>query len=477
MSHDPTSLAELGQKLRAARDFAAAEPIYRELVARQPDDLAARVYWSRTLRELQRDDEATAVLRQLPGCRPTSPESYRLAFLELHRHALHDEARELAECWREAAPQDPLARHYAQAYSGVAEDPRASDDYVRATFDSFAASYDGVLARIRYRAPEILEAALRPHLPAESGLAILDAGCGTGLCGPWLRPLAARLVGLDLSPAMLSRAAARGCYDELFERELTAFLAQTDETFDLIVFADTLVYFGDLLPVLALVSRVLRPEGVCVFSAERWDAPAEAEFRLNPSGRYAHAPAYLERVVDRAGLHLLVAATESLRIEQDEPVLCQVIVARNAPAKTRAREADVALRLMQATVDPHDARAQFDFGLACTAMNRHEEARNAFCRVIELRPDVEPAHFNLGNACVALGRWDEAAAAFLAALALADEAATHTNLGNVYACQRRWDDAERCYQTALQVDPEFANARNNLSRLAEERTREGDARP
>ena len=37
---------------------------------------------------------------------------------------------------------------------------------------------------------------------------MLDAGCGTGLCGPLLKPFAGRLDGVDLSPRMLAKAAA-----------------------------------------------------------------------------------------------------------------------------------------------------------------------------------------------------------------------------------------------------------------------------
>ena len=43
-------------------------------------------------------------------------------------------------------------------------------------------------------------------LPSASRPRILDAGCGTGLCGPLLRPLAARLVGVDLSEKMVELA-------------------------------------------------------------------------------------------------------------------------------------------------------------------------------------------------------------------------------------------------------------------------------
>ena len=39
-------------------------------------------------------------------------------------------------------------------------------------------------------------------------LEIVDAGCGTGLLAPHLRPYARRLVGVDLSPKMLEKARA-----------------------------------------------------------------------------------------------------------------------------------------------------------------------------------------------------------------------------------------------------------------------------
>ncbi len=58
----------------------------------------------------------------------------------------------------------------------------------------------------------------------DASLAVLDAGCGTGLCAPWLVPYAHRLVGVDLSQAMLDKAAARACYDELAKADLVAFL-------------------------------------------------------------------------------------------------------------------------------------------------------------------------------------------------------------------------------------------------------------
>jgi predicted TPR repeat methyltransferase len=52
---------------------------------------------------------------------------------------------------------------------------------------------------------------------------VLDLGCGTGLSGQALRPLARRLTGVDLSPAMIDARRTRTVYDVLTVAEITAF--------------------------------------------------------------------------------------------------------------------------------------------------------------------------------------------------------------------------------------------------------------
>ena len=85
--------------------------------------------------------------------------------------------------------------------------------------------FEQALERLDYRAPQLVSTAMAEELPKPSAsLDILDAGCGTGLCGPRVRPYARRLVGVDLSSAMLDKARAAGAYDELVDAELTAFM-------------------------------------------------------------------------------------------------------------------------------------------------------------------------------------------------------------------------------------------------------------
>jgi predicted TPR repeat methyltransferase len=146
---------------------------------------------------------------------------------------------------------------------------RASNAFVEATFDSFASSFESKLERLSYRAPALVAAML-----GESGgepshrLDVLDAGCGTGLCGALVKPFARRLVGVDLSQGMLAHAKDKNVYDALMKPALTEYLRDNSEAFDLIVSADTLVYFGDLKGVIAAVAQALRPNGLFVFTLE-----------------------------------------------------------------------------------------------------------------------------------------------------------------------------------------------------------------
>ena len=128
-------------------------------------------------------------------------------------------------------------------------------------------------------------------------------------CGAALRGLARQLTGIDLLPRMLAQVQARGLYDRLIEGDIVQVLAGQDASFDLVAAADVFVYIGDLEAVVASARQVLRPGGWLAFSAESTDA---GEYRLQPTGRYAHAPAYLKALAHRHGFECVA--------EQGRPV-------------------------------------------------------------------------------------------------------------------------------------------------------------
>src|SRR6202011_3929779 len=198
-------------------------------------------------------------------------------------------------------------------------------------FDDFAESFDRNLEELGYRAPQLLFDAVRQSGALQRSLDVLDVGCGTGLCGPLLRPFARRLVGVDLSPNMLSKAAARAVYDQLNCAELTEWLATCGQHFDLALAADVLCYFGDLSAAFAAARRVLVPGGCFACSLEALPEVADGgpgePFVLRPHGRYQHARKYVEEMLAAAGLGVISISTDTLRHERQDPVIGHIVVA------------------------------------------------------------------------------------------------------------------------------------------------------
>jgi predicted TPR repeat methyltransferase len=233
--------------------------------------------------------------------------------------------------FRRCLELDPEDRHGAAlglAQAGGGEAPgRAPDAYVRQLFDDYAGHFDSALVdKLGYRAPALLAAALDKALDGRRGLDVLDAGCGTGLAAPVLRPLAARLDGVDLSGAMVDKARERGLYDRLEVGELVAALQARPDAYDLVVAADVLVYFGDLEAVTAAAARALKPGGLFAFTVER--AEDCATYALGAKNRYAHSPDYVEAVVAAAGFRPVSMERASTRREAGEDVPGLVVVLR-----------------------------------------------------------------------------------------------------------------------------------------------------
>jgi len=221
------------------------------------------------------------------------------------------------EHWLECMPGLPVAEFMLQAVRGDSGLQRAPDNVIRNMFNQFAPNFERRLALLEYRVPRLVGEVLQDRLgkPARN-LQVLDAGCGTGLCAPILRPYATRLTGVDLSAGMLALAGKTNLYDLLQEAELTSWLQQASDRFDLVVFADTLCYFGDLAPVATAAAGVLLSEGMLLFSVEldSEESPGPG-YRLHPSGRYSHRRSYVERVLAEAGCTNIRCEPQVLRLE------------------------------------------------------------------------------------------------------------------------------------------------------------------
>ncbi len=317
--------SNLGVLLRATGRPEEAEAAYRTSIRLCPDHADAYTNLGILLNGLNRAKEASECFCKAITLRPRNSGARRLLVLAHCMIGEVDEAVKILREWLEEDPGDLIAEHMLAASTGCDVPSRASIAFVEKTFDSFATSFEAKLESLSYRAPDLVAAALaEAGLVADGSYEIADIGCGTGLCGPLLRPYASRLVGVDLSAGMLAHAREKAIYTDLLQCEVTEFLRARHNEFDVLVSADTLVYFGDLLEFCEFAAGALRRPGLLVFTVEHALGEVEIDYRLELHGRYSHSLEYVRRVLRQSGLTADVESAE-LRNEAGVPVAGLVV--------------------------------------------------------------------------------------------------------------------------------------------------------
>jgi predicted TPR repeat methyltransferase len=322
----PNAYSNIGVLFKATGHLTEAEEAYRKAIELNPSHADAHHNLAVVLSSTGRSEEAVTCYCRALTLKPHYPEARRALALAYCVLGQRHHAITVCEEWLKDEPDSPIAKHTLAACSGRDVPSRAADDYVQKIFDSFASSFEVKLARLNYRAPELVAEALGQSLAgADKSLDIVDVGCGTGLCGPLLAPYARTLIGVDLSVGMLKHAEEKKTYDRLYQAELTHYLEDNLEAFDVIVSADTLVYFGALEAVVHAAARALRPGGLLIFTVEEATEPeAHDTHQIQPHGRYAHGARYVTRLLKDAGLEPGIGRAD-LRMEAGLPVAGLVV--------------------------------------------------------------------------------------------------------------------------------------------------------
>lgn len=146
-------------------------------------------------------------------------------------------------------------------------------------------------------------------------LDILDVGCGRGTMGTQLEPLANYMEGIDLSEKAILHASRTGHYDSIRQEDaISAMKTMSPASFDLVVAADLLPYFGDVSGLLRGISSVTRPGGLVAFNADALDLVEDGgevgggstkAFELKFTGRWSHRRRYVTQNAAAAGLTVL----------------------------------------------------------------------------------------------------------------------------------------------------------------------------
>jgi len=133
----------------------------------------------------------------------------------------------------------------------------SSTEESRKLYDEWAITYDKDMTQHEFTAPRLVAEAVARRLkpdhianPQESlsNMAIVDAGCGTGLVGVELAKLGAKAIdGLDISQGMLNVASKTGAYRTFEIADLTGTLPFADGTYDVVTCCGTFTH-GHLGP-------------------------------------------------------------------------------------------------------------------------------------------------------------------------------------------------------------------------------------
>jgi predicted TPR repeat methyltransferase len=207
-----------------------------------------------------------------------------------------------------------LNGYFLAAIIGQGAPATAPQQYVQGLFDDYAQSFDEHLITVlNYRAHRVLTENLKGLSNRRFGHA-LDLGCGTGLCGPLVKPIAEQVDGIDLSPKMIEQARATAVYQRLVLADIAEYLLTTDQRYDLVLAADVFIYVGDLEPIFSGVRRVMDPGGVFCFSAEIPEGCGD--FELKTSLRYGQSERYIRDLANRYGFAIIKILHHPIREDQ-----------------------------------------------------------------------------------------------------------------------------------------------------------------
>ncbi len=308
-------------------------------LAVEPDSTEALLHRATALAQLGRPQPALVAFRRLLALAPGhAPAWSACGNLLREMHRLDEAAQAFRQALAHGADAD-LQAYYLASVTVQAGPATAPQAYVQQLFDGYADDFDRhLVGQLGYQAHRRLVDGLNGlnGLAGSGGApwaSALDLGCGTGLCGPLVRPLVQRLTGIDLSERMLQKARALGVYDRLEQGDVVQCLRQTDERFDLVLAADVFIYIGDLAPVFEAVRRVM-DRGVFCFSVEIPEPGGTAEnaeraesaggpalgYQLQPSLRYAHPEAALLRLASRHGFEPVAINSAVVRQDQREAI-------------------------------------------------------------------------------------------------------------------------------------------------------------
>ncbi len=352
-----------GNVYRISGDYDAAARKYNEALAIQPDMIEALNNLAIVYRRLNQTQQAITLYKNAISLSPNFIEAnYNLGkaywdesqyddakacfqrVLEIdpdHAMANHEmgnyymksgDKENAIACFKKylsLAPEDHCGARLKLSYLDAGEMPaRQPEQLVIETYEKKARTWDNDVERadIAFLGPKHIQQAVNQQLAEQSELTILDIGCGTGLCGPFLKPVATTLHGVDLSDHMLNIARKKGLYDDLVCDDLAHFIKTCNNQYDLIVASGVLIFFGDLSDLMLGVAGQLKSNGWFIFTLYKSN---EADIEIRDNMHFAHSEEYIRKTVEQSGLKLVGVEQVIHEYEHDQPQPGYLVILKN----------------------------------------------------------------------------------------------------------------------------------------------------
>jgi len=307
-----TALSELDQEDEACE-------ILKHGLTLLPNHADGSLILARSLRAKSSFQEAAEYYTKVIELEPNRTELYWELGYSLEQAGDIDGGIEFYNKCLQHHPDNGVAQHLLNALQGHTTEA-APSDYISELFDDYADNFDDSLINdLNYVVPKLFKANLEKHLTSTSIESALDLGIGTGLAAAEIRdyinPEKGIIHGVDLSPKMIETAERNGLCDEGFISEISTFLGNTQlgkPKYHLITSADVFVYIGNLEQIFKGVSQRLDVGGIFLFSIER---SADEDYKLLPTGRYAHSKNYVHSLANR--FHFQILEIEGIVGRQD----------------------------------------------------------------------------------------------------------------------------------------------------------------
>jgi len=183
---------------------------------------------------------------------------------------------------------------------------RSPDNLIVESYESKASNWDQDVNRatMEFLGPQIIKSELDrlyPEANRPTGLNIVDLGCGTGLCGEYLKPLATSLDGVDLSPHMLKIATEKKLYNTLHCKEILNFLQENASRYDLITASGVIIFFGQLEKLHQLIFSQLNKNGIFIYTAY---VSRASDITIRSNLHFSHSEKYLRECADQTSLKI-----------------------------------------------------------------------------------------------------------------------------------------------------------------------------